>query len=454
METLLSSFALVAASEMGDKTQLLAFSLSARFKRPLPILAGILVATILNHALAAAVGSYVAGLVSEQALRWGLALTFFAFALWTLKPDTLDDEPAESRWGAFLTTAILFFLAEMGDKTQLATVALGARFASTIAVTTGTTLGMLAADGLAVFAGHRLAERLPMNWIRRAAALLFAIFGLLVLLGQGVSLQRDVSSVEHSRGSWVGERDDPRAYVLVAHGLNLKPSKMRALAEAVCNEQTRFVCRIVEMAGHEETGPSRMKQIRPEVWTLEFQQELALVANQAQSQGVPLRFLGYSLGALLGEWSIQHSAQPLIDRAVLIAPAITPHGYTRLVTWLPLFNGAMLGSRNHPEYRANEGTSLAAYRAMFSLVGDVQQGASQPLDIPTLVFVNTKDELVSEKRLARWMERRGLRHWEIEAVLPLQPSISPSYQHLMIDEPSMGVAAWSRMAERIRQFLD
>lgn len=188
MQTLLSSFLLVAASEMGDKTQLLAFSLAARFKKPLPILAGILVATILNHGLAAALGGYVAGLVSPDALRIGLAITFFVFALWTLKPDEHEDVSDQSRWGPFVTTTVLFFLAEMGDKTQLATVALGARFASILLVTFGTTLGMMVADGLAVFLGHRLAEHLPMQWIRRGAAFLFFVFGVLILLGDASRL--------------------------------------------------------------------------------------------------------------------------------------------------------------------------------------------------------------------------------------------------------------------------
>jgi putative Ca2+/H+ antiporter (TMEM165/GDT1 family) len=187
-EILTSSTGLVAASEMGDKTQLLAFSLAARFKRPLPVLAGILVATVVNHALAAGVGVSVAAWViprwSSDWLRIGLALLFFIFALWTLKPDTLDEDEANrsSRWGAFITTCILFFLAEMGDKTQLATVALGARFQSLLAVTLGTTLGMMLADGLAVFAGQNFSHRLPMHWIRRGAAVLFALFGISLLL--------------------------------------------------------------------------------------------------------------------------------------------------------------------------------------------------------------------------------------------------------------------------------
>ncbi len=183
LNTIASSFGLVAASEMGDKTQLLAFSLAARFKKPVPILAGILAATLLNHGLSAALGNWVASQIDPQYLKWSLSALFFGFALWTLKPDTLDEDEASttSSRGAFLTTLVVFFLAEMGDKTQLATVALGARFPSVMEVTLGTTLGMMAADGIAVFAGHRFADRLPMDWIRRGAALLFAAFGAAVL---------------------------------------------------------------------------------------------------------------------------------------------------------------------------------------------------------------------------------------------------------------------------------
>jgi putative Ca2+/H+ antiporter (TMEM165/GDT1 family) len=177
-EAVLSSFALVAASEMGDKTQLLAFSLAARFKRPVPILAGILVATLLNHALASSFGQWIAAQVSPQVMAISLGLIFFAFGLWTLKPDTYDESTTPPRFGPFVTTTVLFFLAEMGDKTQLATVALGARYHSALAVTTGTTLGMLASDGLAIYLGERLAGHAKMKWIRVGAAVLFFGFGL------------------------------------------------------------------------------------------------------------------------------------------------------------------------------------------------------------------------------------------------------------------------------------
>jgi len=177
VDAIASSFFLVAISEMGDKTQLLAFSLATRYRRPWVVMGGILLATLLNHALASAVGSWVSAHVPTRVMAGVLALTFLAFGLWTLKPDTLEEASGPERFGPFLTTAALFFLAEMGDKTQLATVALAARYQSVWRVTTGTTLGMLASDGLAVFLGERLAQRVPMRWIRRAAATVFFAFG-------------------------------------------------------------------------------------------------------------------------------------------------------------------------------------------------------------------------------------------------------------------------------------
>jgi len=178
MRAIVSSFLLVAISEMGDKTQLLALSLAARFRRPWVVMAGILTATIANHALASWVGSWVATRVPERLMAGALAVLFIVFALWTLRPDTLEEGGAKSRFGPYLSTTVLFFLAEMGDKTQLATVALAAQFHTIWLVTIGTTLGMLASDGLAVFLGDRLADRLPMVWIRRVAAALFFAFGI------------------------------------------------------------------------------------------------------------------------------------------------------------------------------------------------------------------------------------------------------------------------------------
>jgi Ca2+/H+ antiporter, TMEM165/GDT1 family len=177
LESIATSFLLVAASEMGDKTQLLAFSLATRYRRPWIVMAGILTATILNHTLASGLGSFVAAHVPPRAMALALAATFVGFGLWTLRPDTLEEGGGRERFGPFLTTTVLFFLAEMADKTQLATVALAARYRSVVLVTLGTTLGMLASDGLAVFLGERLAGRVQMRWIRVAAASLFFAFG-------------------------------------------------------------------------------------------------------------------------------------------------------------------------------------------------------------------------------------------------------------------------------------
>ena len=184
---LLSSFLVVALAEMGDKTQLVALSMASRYRRPWTVLLGILIATTINHALAASVGVWTANRIPAALVEWVLALGFVGFGVGALVPDNSVELARAPTWGPLATTAMMFFLAEMGDKTQLATVALAARFGSPAAVTAGTTLGMLAADALAVFAGTYLATRLPMIWIRRASAVLFFAFGLtiiLTLLGQ------------------------------------------------------------------------------------------------------------------------------------------------------------------------------------------------------------------------------------------------------------------------------
>lgn len=183
MEALFNSFLLVFAGEMGDKTQLLALVLAARFKKPWPIMAGILVATLLNHALASYVGSFISPYLSPDILKWILAATFIGFGIWILIPDKDDDLDEKYKWGPFITTTVAFFFAEMGDKTQLATVALGAKFAAPVLVTIGTTLGMLVTDGLAVFLGHKFTQKIPMKWIHRIASALFILFGVAILLG-------------------------------------------------------------------------------------------------------------------------------------------------------------------------------------------------------------------------------------------------------------------------------
>lgn len=177
-EAVFSSFTLVAASEMGDKTQLLAFSLASRFRRPWTVMAGILLATLANHGLASSVGAWLSAHIPARVMAGILAATFIGFGLWTLRPDTLEDDDRPARFGPLLTTVVLFFLAEMGDKTQFATVALGARFHSALTVTLGTTLGMMATDGLAVFLGDRLSTKIQGRWLRVVAAGLFFLFGI------------------------------------------------------------------------------------------------------------------------------------------------------------------------------------------------------------------------------------------------------------------------------------
>jgi Ca2+/H+ antiporter, TMEM165/GDT1 family len=189
MESLFVSTGVVALAEIGDKTQLLAFILAARFKRPLPIIAGILCATLVNHGLAGALGAWITANVSAQWLRWVLGASFIAMAIWTLIPDKIEEEETQvaKKLGVFGATLVTFFLAEMGDKTQIATVALAAHYASPVPVVIGTTLGMLIADVPAVFVGDKLAARIPMKLVHAIAAAIFAVLGVATLLGAGSS---------------------------------------------------------------------------------------------------------------------------------------------------------------------------------------------------------------------------------------------------------------------------
>lgn len=190
MEALLVSTGVVALAEIGDKTQLLAFLLAARFKKPVPIILGILVATVLNHGLAGALGAWISTAVSPDWLRWLLGLSFIAMAVWTLIPDTIDEDDAKiaTGMGVFAATLITFFLAEMGDKTQIATVAMAVHYSVPVMVVIGTTLGMLIADVPAVFVGDRLAARIPMRLVHGIAAAIFAALGVATLMGAGEGL--------------------------------------------------------------------------------------------------------------------------------------------------------------------------------------------------------------------------------------------------------------------------
>ncbi|MBL7556028.1 MAG: TMEM165/GDT1 family protein [Bdellovibrionaceae bacterium] len=182
METLINSFFLVFASEMGDKTQLLALLLTARYRKPWVILLGVFIATVLNHALATWAGGWLATQMGPTTLKWFLAVVFFAFAIWILIPDKEEELKNEGRWGALVTTIVAFFIAEMGDKTQLATIALGARYSSLTLVTLGTTLGMMGSNALAIFLGDKMLKRIPMKYVRMFASALFVVFGVLILV--------------------------------------------------------------------------------------------------------------------------------------------------------------------------------------------------------------------------------------------------------------------------------
>ncbi|MGY4829172.1 TMEM165/GDT1 family protein [Sphaerotilaceae bacterium SBD11-9] len=190
MQSLLVSTGVVALAEIGDKTQLLAFILAARFKKPVPIIAGILVATIVNHGLAGALGAWITSAIRPEVLRWVLAVSFLGMALWTLIPDRIEESDTQvaTRFGVFGATLLTFFLAEMGDKTQIATVAMAAHYANPLWVVIGTTLGMLVADVPAVLIGDRLANKIPMTLVRSIAAAIFAALGLATMLGAGASL--------------------------------------------------------------------------------------------------------------------------------------------------------------------------------------------------------------------------------------------------------------------------
>ncbi|NMM76697.1 hypothetical protein B2J88_27795 [Rhodococcus sp. SRB_17] len=183
MEAFLVSTSIVALAEMGDKTQLLALVLAARFRKPWPIVLGIFVATVLNHALAGAAGAWVTTVLGPQVLRWVLGVSFIAMAVWMLIPDKLEDGEtgAAPRWGVFGTTVVAFFLAEMGDKTQIATVMLAAQYSAWVWVVVGTTLGMMLANAPVVWLGERITRRVPLRTVHGVSALIFLVLGVLAL---------------------------------------------------------------------------------------------------------------------------------------------------------------------------------------------------------------------------------------------------------------------------------
>lgn len=190
MDAFLISTGVVALAEIGDKTQLLAFILATRFKKPIPIIAGILMATLVNHGLAGALGAWITAMVDPFIMQWVLGVSFIAMAVWTLIPDNIEEEETQIalKLGVLGATLVTFFIAEMGDKTQIATVALAAHYGSPVWVVAGTTLGMLIADVPAVFIGNKLADRIPMTVVHRIAAAVFALLGIATLLNASQGL--------------------------------------------------------------------------------------------------------------------------------------------------------------------------------------------------------------------------------------------------------------------------
>lgn len=186
MDAFLISTSVVALAEVGDKTQLLAFLLAARFKRRTPIIAGIFVATLINHGFAGFLGQWLGNLLTPEVLRWALGLSLLAMAVWILIPDKLDEEDTHlALFGVFGTTVLAFFMAEMGDKTQVATIVLAAQYDALLAVVAGTTLGMMIANVPAVVLGKKVANALPTQKVHQVAAAIFAMLGILTLLGYG-----------------------------------------------------------------------------------------------------------------------------------------------------------------------------------------------------------------------------------------------------------------------------
>lgn len=184
MEALFTSMGVVALAEIGDKTQLLAFVLAARFKKPVPIILAILCATLVNHGLAGALGAWITSTLTPETLRWVVSVSFLGMAVWTMIPDKIEEEETQAakHLGVFGATLVTFFLAEMGDKTQIATVAMAAHFPNPVMVVIGTTLGMLITDVPAVFVGDRFSKKIPMKLVHSIAAAMFALMGVLALL--------------------------------------------------------------------------------------------------------------------------------------------------------------------------------------------------------------------------------------------------------------------------------
>ncbi len=249
---------------------------------------------------------------------------------------------------------------------------------------------------------------------------------------------------------------EPRGNVLLIHGLNLKPSKMLPLAQRLCTPSNGLQCTILTLSGHEEDNSVTMAGADADIWKAETSEAIQHLRSKATATRTPLFLVGYSLGGLMGAWGAQSGPDDtqIFDAMVLIAPAIFPKWYTRITPYLPLPDHFHLPSKNHPEYRAKPGTSLAAYRAMFTVINEVQSQKNLEQSLgktPTLVFLNPKDELVSEDRTASWIKKERLTRWNSELIDGLTSTLSPHYQHLMVDEASMGAHAWEGLIGKIEK---
>lgn len=254
-----------------------------------------------------------------------------------------------------------------------------------------------------------------------------------------------------------------KAYILILHGLNLKPSKMKAIAETACPPQSKRICEILSLAGHEEDQESTMASVTAEIWKKQVLESALRLSEKAEQENVPLILIGYSLGGLIGTWvhanwdaqlALNHRPH-LFDAQILIAPAIATRWYTGITPFLPLPSAAFLPSKNHPDYRANAGTSLGAYRAMFRLIREVNESAKNKSDInvPTLVALHREDELVSPGGTEKWIQNHAWTNWKIFWVDHSTSKLKPSYNHLMIDETSLGAEPWEKLQFAIQSHL-
>lgn len=273
-----------------------------------------------------------------------------------------------------------------------------------------------------------------------------------------------IAGVNPARASasrnWIGPKpSEARGFVLVAHGLNLKPSRMLPLAETVCNARTGLACRILVLPGHAEGGDSGMSRVTKDLWKTSMITEigeftrLTRSGSSSKKDQKPAYFLGFSLGALVGPWAIQQLPEQPFNKLILLAPPLETRLYARAALLVPGPSTMMIPSKNHPDYRVNSGTSLGAYRALFALQDESRDGEQSRLNVETLALINPRDELVSASGLRKRVAASGWSKWRVETIPPLHSRLEPVYQHLFIDEPSMGSEGWKWAQSQITEFL-